>query len=141
MNDALRRAWLLTLIVMAFAFVADASDAPPKPDPAVPVPGQCVSAVGMGLGDVATCKGVLVPTSNVADFLAIEAWGDAVSNHHQISVDAATQREALLQAEIARYKNPPLLQTPQAHRWIGRVEGVIAGVAGGVLLYAWIDKR
>ena len=123
------------ILVLAGLARAEPPAPPPRPAPAAPVAGQCARAVPVVagaalppefLGGKASCGGVLLPSSDVADFLAVEVWAEETHGRYRVDLaaaaaelDAARAREAWWRAQAERQRPDPALL-------------VGAGVLGGV---------
>ena len=98
----------------------------PTPD----VPGDCPNAVGVHTGEVATCSGVLLPTSLAADLHNQAVWADALSATYDLDVPALIAERDAARAEAADLRKRP---SPA----LCRGEGVALG-AGGVAVVVFL---
>jgi len=108
-----------------------------------PLADQCAnaSAVARGaplprslsLSGEGVCGAVCFPTSVAADFMDMQAYSEEL--YTVCSVDIATMKSEndLLLEELQR--PIPLTEQPSFNRWVGRGEGVLAGVLLGLAAF------
>lgn len=104
-----------------------AQDIPTKPEPNPPVENQCERTTPIA----DPCSAVAVPTSQAADLLQIEIWGDQLYSHYQTDLQAWEIREQALKAE-----NRKLHRTI----WIRAGEALVIGFAAGYITYHTIQE-
>ena len=113
----------------------------PSP-PGVPAPGECPQSFALVTGQpvapelvrgecIARCGGVLVPTSDTAYLLSLEAEADL----HHADIDLLKAQRADLRAQIKETAHP------WVHRLIGGAVGVTLGVGVGLTLGAYYTGR
>ena len=134
------------MIALLLAAAAMASEPPPVPSLAEPVPGQCAAAHPMSEGDplppgildgtITACSGVVVPTSQLADLLALKSHGELVRNLYTMDTANLEDRLAIANARIFDLEQPvPWIQRPHTQRWLGGAVGVILGSAITVVVW------
>ena len=116
------------MILLLLLGTALAQDIPAKPEPRPPVENQCVEATPVA----EPCSAVAIPTSQAADMLGIEIWGDQLYSHYQTDFQAWTVREQALKAE-----NQKLRRTI----WIRAGEALVIGLAAGYITYHVVETR
>ena len=119
------------------AVQVDDRDPPRKPAPAAPVANECSRAIPIVAsaplppelaGGKASCGGVLLPSSDVADLLAIEVWSTHLDGACRVDLAAAAVELRAAEERATWYR-------AQAER--RRVDPAVlvgAGVIGGVLV-------
>ena len=115
---------MLFLLGAAFAQTPEISA---KPEPRPPVEGQCTETTSV----VDPCSAVAIPTSEAADMLDIEIWGDQIYKHYQTDL----QTWKLQEAELLR-QNQKLKKTV----WIRAAEGLLIGTAVGMVAAYAIER-
>lgn len=132
------------IALVMIAGLAVAGDLPDAPDATSPVPGQCAKSYALheGVeapralfdGTVASCGGVLLPTSVLADMMAYRIYGEQVADLYRLETTHLEKELLDLRAEIDVMNQPiPWHKTPSASRWIGRAEGAILGALIGAI--------
>ncbi len=129
-----------------------ALDPPEPPSPSAQVDGQCAQSYPLSEGveppsalfdgTVASCGGVVVPTSQVADLMAYRVYSEQLHDLYRVHTTELEQQARDLQAQIDQLSQPvPWGQTANAQRWIGRSEGLVVGVlAGAVAVYVYSEQ-
>ena len=111
---------------------------PNSSPPGVPAPGECPQSFAFVAGQpvapeivngqcIARCGGVVVPTSDTAYLLRIEAE----SAMHLADIEALKAQRADLRAQLRETGHP------WVHRLVGGVVGVTLGVGMGLTLAAY----
>ena len=138
---------MITVFFIANAFGAEP---PPLPESTEPVPGQCAQSYalqestpipnGVIDGQVASCGGVLVPTSEVADLINYRTYATALNSQYRLDTEDLESQLRVLQAENDSLKrHTPWIQTAVGQRWVGRFE--VAAIVSSVLISAYyVDK-
>lgn len=115
-------------MILLLLGTALAQDVAPKPEAREPLPGQCVESTPVS----EPCGGVIVPTTEAADLLDIEIWGDQLYAQYTLDQRAwSAERQTLLE------ENTKLRRTV----WVRAAEGLLIGLAAGYATYAVIDAR
>ena len=104
-----------------------AQDIPAKPEPRPPVENQCEEATSVA----EPCAAVAIPTSEAADMLDIEVWGDELYAHYDASLLAWKLEEESYQNEV---------QALRRSVWVRAAEGLLIGFAAGYLTYSILDE-
>jgi len=104
-----------------------AQEVPVKPEPNPPAENQCEETTSIS----DPCSAVVVPTSQAADLLQIEIWGDQVYRHYQTDLRAWEIREQALKAENKKLKRTI---------WIRAGEAIVIGFAAGYITYHTIQE-
>ena len=115
-------------MILLLLGTALAQDIAPKPEAREPLAGQCAESTPVS----DPCGGVIVPTTEAADLLDIEIWGDRLYSQYTLDQKAWALREESLAAE-----NKKLRTTV----WVRAAEGLLIGLAAGYATYAVIDAR
>jgi hypothetical protein len=113
-------------MIIALLGVAFAGDIPERPETLPPVHNQCEVASPVS----SPCAAVAVPTSEAADLLNIEIWGDELFSLYTLDMAAVAQREEILRQEIISVRN---------EKWRIAGEATVVGFALGVLTYAVVS--
>ena len=138
------------MIGLLFLGVAIAAEPPALPKEAEPISGQCAKSysftesddipAGVIDGRVASCGGVLMPTSEVADLINYKTYAVAINSLYRLDTEDLESKLRVSEAEVELLKRPvPWLQSPSGQRWVGRGE-VTAIVVGIVVSAFYIDK-
>ena len=128
-------------MILLFSLLAFGGPPPKFPPKAEKEEWQCLSSVpivrgvvmpksitSMSCGDVAaSCSGVLIPTSKVADLLKMKAYAEMCYALYEADTTA-------LEEQIQIYKDrstPPFIESTDeakktSQRWVGRIEGIAA---------------
>ena len=119
-----------------------AAEPPPAPEPVEPTGGQCAKSYpfeeGSPLhpdvldGDVASCSGVLVPTSTLANLLNQEAHARHLEELYRVDTSDLESDLRVQKAQNEALSRPvPWLSSPRGQRWVGRAEvvGVVIAIA------------
>ena len=112
----------------------------------VPAPGDCSQAVPVRAGDPflslvigadgqALCTGVILPPSQVAYLLKLEAYVKASERLHMLDVDLLEQERDYLRDQLTIATAAPIwYERATVQRWAGRVETLVAvGLAASAL--------
>ena len=117
---------IFLLLSVAFAGL------PEKPKASDPVPGQCERAISVLPEFISKCKGVLLPTSWMADYEHLAVWSDQVVAQYRLDIKAKDLKIAALEKELEIAKRPtPLWERPIVWSSLGIVMGGAIVVAGG----------
>lgn len=116
------------VILLLLLSPALAQDIPAKPESRPAVENQCVEATPV----TEPCSAVAVPTSEVADMLDIEIWGEGLYKHYEIDQAAWALREDSLLTENKNLKRGI---------WIRSAEALVIGFAAGYITYHAIESR
>ena len=116
------------------------------PSQGEPAPGDCDRAVPVRIGDpipsgvagadgLATCTGVILPPSQLAYLLKLEAYVKASERMYMLDVDLLKQERDYYREQLTIATRPPIwYERPSLQRWAGRVETLIAvGLAASAL--------
>ena len=116
------------------------------PSQGVPAPGDCSQAVPVRAGDPlpslvvsadgqALCTGVILPPSQLAYLLKLEAYVKASERLHMLDVDLLKQERDYLRDQLTIATQAPIwYERATVQRWSGRVETLIAvGLAASAL--------
>lgn len=111
-----------------------------------PAPGECVEAVPVRIGDPlpsgvvgadgqAKCTGIILPPSQLAYLLKLEAYVKASERMHMLDIDLLKQERDFYREQLTIATRPPIwYEKPAVQRWAGRVETLIAvGLAASAL--------
>ena len=124
------------LLWMAQSF---ANDLPLRPEPPMPVPGECSEAISLAPGVSVDCKSVALPLSTVADLLAVEKYSEhlfstsklLISEQHY-ELQLAQYRIEYLETELTVARQPiPVLQRTETHLAMGVLGGIALTVSAG----------
>ena len=105
-----------------------AQDIPAKPEPHAPVESQCAEATPV----TEPCAAVAIPTSQAADMLDIEVWGDQLHSHYQTDLQSWQ-----LQNQALERQNKTLRRTI----WVRAAETLVLGFATGYLTYHALEAK
>lgn len=105
-----------------------AQDIPAKPEPNAPVENQCEEATPV----TEPCSAVAVPTSQAADMLQIEIWGEELHSKYTLDQQAWQLREQSLIAENKKLKRTV---------WVRSGEALVLGLAAGYITYHVVEQR
>ena len=126
--------WGLLLMAQSFA-----NDLPLRPEPPMPVPGECSEATSLSPGVSVDCKSVALPLSTVADLLAVEKYSEhlfstsklLISEQHY-ALQLAQYRIEYLETELTVARQPiPVLQRTETHLAMGVLGGIALTVSAG----------
>ena len=126
--------WGLLLMAQSFA-----NDLPLRPEPPMPVPGECSEAISLAPGVSVDCKSVALPLSTVADLLAVEKYSEhlfstsklLISEQHY-ELQLAQYRIEYLETELTVARQPiPVLQRTETHLAMGVLGGIALTVSAG----------
>jgi hypothetical protein len=128
----------------------DGAFSPELPAPARPLADECPEAVDLvpgqplpaGLLDAqgrVRCRATVVPTSDLADLLLVDAWAHQAQPRLALAqLDLGWEQARRAELEAALNRPIPWTQRPETQRWAGRIETVVTfAVVGG--LYALAD--
>lgn len=119
-------------ILMLLISIALSAELPAKPKPSAPVPGQCERAISVLPEFVSKCKGVLLPTSWLADYEHLGVWADQIAAQHRLDTKMFELRIAGLKKELEIAKRPvPFWERPIVWASSGVIAGSAIVVAGG----------
>ena len=131
------------LLMISLGWSDDSLEFPSQGEPA---PGDCDRAVPVRAGDLipsevvsadgyATCTGVILPPSQLAYLLKLEAYVKASERMHMLDVDLLKQERNYYRDQLTIATRPPIwYERPPVQRWAGRVETLIAvGLAASAL--------
>ena len=131
------------LLMISLGWSGDSLEFPSQGEPA---PGDCDRAVPVRAGDLipsevvsadgyATCTGVILPPSQLAYLLKLEAYVKASERMHMLDVDLLKQERDYFRDQLTIATRPPIwYERPSVQRWAGRVETLIAvGLAASAL--------
>ena len=131
------------LLMISLGWSGDSLEFPSQGEPA---PGDCDRAVPVRAGDLipsevvsadgyATCTGVILPPSQLAYLLKLEAYVKASERMHMLDVDLLKQERDYFREQLTIATRPPIwYEKPSVQRWAGRVETLIAvGLAASAL--------
>ncbi len=120
-----------------FISMAMAKEPPEKPKASDPVPGQCRQAIPMHNGDTTDCRGVLLPTSWLADYQKISSYTDLLSELYRIDTTALEYQLDLTKELLEEARKPvPLREKPALWTGIGIVVGGAIVIGGGYAVAA-----
>jgi hypothetical protein len=129
------------LILMLLTCTAIAATAPDKPTASVPVPGQCTRAIPVKPGYTADCRGVLLPTSWMADYDQIASYNEMLRELYRIDTDALEYKLQYTEEMLEEARKPVPFWDKHAF-WVGM--GIVAGgaitVAGGYAMVAGVRQ-
>jgi hypothetical protein len=119
-------------MISLFASLMIAGDLPEKPKASDPVPGQCERAIPMAASNVATCNGILMPTSWMADYEKKGVWADRVAAQYRLDTKLYQLKIQGLEREVEVLSKPvPILERPIVWATTGVILGSAIVVAGG----------
>ena len=105
---------------------------PEKPKPSDPVAGQCERAISVLPEFIAQCKGVLLPTSWMADYEHLSVWANQIAAQYKLDMKLRDLKIAALEKELEIAKRPkPFWERPIVWSSIGILTGGAIVVAGG----------
>jgi len=117
--------WLLVSVLLA-------AEPPERPKPSHPVDGQCSRAIPMKAGSQVTCRGILMPTSWMADYEKLGAHTTRVEDLYRIDTGALEFKLQYTQSQLEEAKMPvPLTERPLLWAGVGVIMGGAAVVFGG----------
>ena len=123
------------LLMISLGWSGDSLEFPSQGEPA---PGDCDRAVPVRAGDLipsevvsadgyAKCTGVILPPSQLAYLLKLEAYVKASERMHMLDVDLLKQERDYFRDQLTIATRPPIwYERPSVQRWAGRVETLIA---------------
>ena len=116
------------------------------PSQGVPAPGDCPQAVPVRAGDPlpslvvgadgqALCTGVILPPSQLAYLLKLEAYVKSSERMHMLDIDLLKQERDFYRDQLTIATQEPIwYERATVQRWAGRVETLIAvGLAASAL--------
>ena len=119
-------------VFLLMVSMALGSDLPEKPKASNPIPGQCERAIPVKPQYVADCKGVLLPTSWMADYEHMSVWADQIANQYKLDKKLFELQIKQLNKELEEAKKPkPFFQRPIVWATTGIIIGSAIVVAGG----------
>lgn len=131
------------LLIISLGWSGDSLAFPSRGEP---TPGDCDRAVPVRIGDpipsgvagadgYAKCTGVILPPSQLAYLLKLEAYVKASERMHILDVDLLKQERNYYRDQLTIATRPPIwYEKPSVQRWAGRVETLIAvGLAASAL--------
>jgi hypothetical protein len=131
---------LLALLVL-FAD-AEAKEPPSRPEPNKQVKGQCSEAIPFREGDTALCKGLLMPTSWIADYELTEAYADKLAKLYRIDTMELEYELRLTQAMLQRELQPvPVWERKTTWTGIGAVLGAASVIGGGYVIMVASERN
>jgi len=105
---------------------------PPKPEASSPVAGQCKKAIPMATSNVANCKGILMPTSWMADYEKKGVWADQIAAQYRLDTKLYQLKIEGLQKELDILSKPvPFWERPVVIMGAGVMFGCAMVVASG----------
>ena len=117
--------WLLLSVAMA-------KDPPERPEASEPVDGQCSRAIPVKPGYESDCRGILLPTSWLADYEKLSAHTTRVEDLYRIDTGALEFKLQYTRSLLEEARQPvPLTERPLLWAGIGVVAGGAAVVFGG----------
>tara|TARA_R100000808_G_C2155313_1_gene167456 strand:- start:1067 stop:1447 length:381 start_codon:yes stop_codon:yes gene_type:complete len=117
--------WLLVSTLMA-------AEPPPRPPPTPHVEGQCIRAIAMRVGSQSDCRGILLPTSWMADYEKLGVHATRVEDLYRIDTGALEFKLQYTQTLLEEARRPvPLTERPLLWAGLGVVIGGAAVVFGG----------
>jgi len=131
------------LFMVSLGWSGNSLVAPTQGDPAS---GECVQAIPVRIGDPlpslvagadgqAKCTGIVLPPSQLAYLLKLEAYVKAAERMHMLDVDLLKQERDFYKEQLTIATQAPIwYEKPTVQRWAGRVETLIAvGLAASAL--------
>ena len=89
--------------------------------------GDSLAFPSQGADGLATCTGVILPPSQLAYLLKLEAYVKASERMHMLDVDLLKQERNYYRDQLTIATRPPIwYERPSVQRWAGRVETLIA---------------
>lgn len=125
---------MCVLLVMSVALSAEP---PERPEPSEPAPKQCPGAVAIIEGDTSICRGVLLPTSWMADYEKLSVHTDYLERLYRIDTTALEHELQYTQRLLEYAQKPePVWEKPAFWTGVGIVLGSAAVVGGGYAMGA-----
>jgi hypothetical protein len=129
-----------------FIASALALEPPNLPVASEPISGQCIEAIPLSLGHsvpeslfsegIVQCGSVAVPTSEVADLLALRVYSDEVRNLFALETTKLESEIVSMRIEIEAYSQVDFWKRPHIQRRVGIVEGALIGILIGAVGYS-----
>lgn len=122
--------WLLMSAALAM-------EPPERPEHTEPVKDQCPEAIPFREGDTAVCKGVLLPTSWVADYELMMAYSSKIEARYRVDT-TALEKELYATQRLLEQAHKPVPFYEQKPFWtgVGIIIGGAAVVGGGYTILA-----
>ncbi len=133
-----RGGWLCLLPFLSHSSTALSTEPPPEPQPNEPVENECPEATP--LPEEFSCRGVAVPSSQVADLLAWRVYSGELRELYRLDTTACESERDALSAQLHIANNPPFNELPGVQRWSGRAEGAVVGILVGALGWVILDS-
>ena len=125
------------MIALLLMTMAVAKDPPDKPSPFQPVPDQCRQAIPVRSGDTSDCRGVLLPTSWMADYEQVVSYNNLLRELYRIDTGSLEYQLDLTKNLLEEARKPvPLLEKPAFWTGVGLVAGGAVVIGGGYALGA-----
>ena len=112
--------------------LALAMEAPDRPLKSEAVDGQCSQAFPVRPGYTADCRGVLLPTSWMADYQKISSYNDMLVELYRIDTGSLEHKLVYTEQLLEEARRPvPVWEKPAFWTSIGLVAGMAAVIGGG----------
>ena len=119
-------------MILLLTSLAMAMEAPAKPEKSAPVEGQCDKAYSVKPGYTAGCRGVLLPTSWMADYQLLSAYNDMLIEVYRIDTSSLEHKLDYTESLLQEARKPvPVWEKPAFWTGIGLVAGMAAVIGGG----------
>lgn len=116
---------------------------PSLPTTAEPIAGQCSEAIPLVVGDtvpvslfdggLVQCGSVAVPTSQVADLLAVRIYSEEVTSLFILETTKLESEIVSMRIELEASSQVDFWQRPSVQRTVGIVEGALVGILIGAM--------
>tara|TARA_R100000805_G_C3599599_1_gene100360 strand:+ start:391 stop:795 length:405 start_codon:yes stop_codon:yes gene_type:complete len=133
----------MSLLMAMLLLSSSAAKEPPKrPDLSDPVDGQCAEAIPLKEGQTAICRGVLLPTSWVADYELSESHLEKVERLYRLDTTYLEVQLEVTQKLLLEERKPvPILDRKTTWAGIGAILGSAAVIGGGYVIVAAVEDK
>ena len=127
----------MSLLLAILLSSSEAKEPPQRPEPSKEVVGQCPEAIPLKEGQTTICRGLLIPTSWVADYQLTEAHADRLERLYRIDTTDLEYQLLLTQKLLELERKPvPVWERQTTWAGIGAIIGGAAVVGGGYVIMA-----
>lgn len=117
--------------------VAGGAEPPERPKPQPPVQGQCPEAIPFKEGQTSLCRGVLLPTSWVADYELLATHTKYIERLYEIDTSSLEHELQYTQRMLEQAQKPvPVWEKNNFWTGIGVIIGGAAVIGGGYAIGA-----
>ena len=127
----------LLIAMMMLSPDAQSKEPPERPARSEEVASQCPEAIPIREGMTAVCRGILIPTSWVADYELTEAHADRLEKLYRIDTTDLQLQLDLTRKLLEHERKPvPIMDRKTTWAGIGAIIGSAAVIGGGYVMLA-----